>query len=253
MVSIETPNNLFVDYTQDGNSADNLLMEDVKARSFGAWNTTRMQNARFRRCVVSGSFNGSAHNQGMFLGGTDTVTIEAVRLRPQRLQGEPRRRDDVDRWRGVRTVRRRTACRNRRAADTDVLRPQSVPEFLRLDDSSREHRQSRRRRQQRADARRRPCRAKPVHLERVGPWMSTHSPIRLATRDRSSRTTWCCTTTASCLRADGGRASVLAVPTTILPLSMETSWRTSIAATMAGRALECPESRTTRLPSLPRS
>ena len=76
MVSIETPNNLFVDYTRDGNSADNLLMEDVKARSFGSWNTTRMQNARFRRCVVSGNFNGSAHNQGMFLSGTDTVTIE---------------------------------------------------------------------------------------------------------------------------------------------------------------------------------
>ena len=93
-----------------------------------------------------------------------------VRLRPQRLQGEPRRRDDMDRWRGVRSDCWRTACRNRRAAVTDVLRPQSVPEFLRLDDSSREHHQSRRRRQQRADARRRSCGAEPVHLERVGAW-----------------------------------------------------------------------------------
>ena len=62
--------------SSDGNTADGLLLEDVKALSFGAGNVTFMKNARFRRCVVSGNFSGSGHNQGFFLGGNDTVTIE---------------------------------------------------------------------------------------------------------------------------------------------------------------------------------
>jgi hypothetical protein len=76
LVSVEVPNSLWWDYSRDGNTADNLLIEDVKARSFGAANTTNMKNARLRRCVVTGSFSGASHNQGLFLGGTDTVTIE---------------------------------------------------------------------------------------------------------------------------------------------------------------------------------
>ncbi len=76
LMSLETPNGLFWNYSRDNNTADNLLIEDVKARGFGAANTTSMKNARFRRCVVSDNFNPAGHNQGFFIGGSDTVTIE---------------------------------------------------------------------------------------------------------------------------------------------------------------------------------
>lgn len=76
LCSIDVPNGMVWDYSTDGDTADNLLIEDIRTRSMGAGNTTSMKNARFRRCVVTGSFSATHHNQGFFLGGTDTLTIE---------------------------------------------------------------------------------------------------------------------------------------------------------------------------------
>ncbi len=96
-VSVETAGEFLWSHSGDGNTADNVLVEDVRARSLGAANTTNIKNARFRRCVASGNFNGTSHNQGFFLGGSDTVTIEECVFDRNGYKENP---DDATTWTG---------------------------------------------------------------------------------------------------------------------------------------------------------
>jgi hypothetical protein len=75
IVSLETGR---VEWTGsiEGNTADNLLLEDVKAINLGGTALVVMQNARIRRCIATGSHWPESHNQGLFVTGAQGVTIE---------------------------------------------------------------------------------------------------------------------------------------------------------------------------------
>ena len=57
----------FASYSLFDRYDEDVLVEDCRAKTFGGNNVNVNVGLRYRRCAVSGTFNASAHNQGLFI------------------------------------------------------------------------------------------------------------------------------------------------------------------------------------------